>query len=205
MNSLRRPPTPHHRFAASSAYQGSARCLAHDRVESRASMALPGATPTRAHLRVDAGHYTVYHKRESRCRTSLPQRAPRRRLSGADARALSIGRGGEGGPHLQARRRLGAHASVRGGGGGAHPSPANVTVEGMGAPSLLRPDSVFARDSRPSPRRPATPAKRGESGSRLGEASGGARAGRAGGPARFPLSGFGASRAARSGSTRPRA
>ncbi len=38
----------------------------------------------------------------------------------------------------------------------------------------------------PSPRRPATPAKRGDSGSRLGEASGGAKAGRRGGPAEEP-------------------
>ena len=40
-----------------------------------------------------------------------------------------------------------------------------------------------------SPRRPATPAKRGESGSRHGEASGGARVGRAGGPAAKRASG----------------
>ncbi|MCH9051827.1 MAG: hypothetical protein IIA72_12200 [Proteobacteria bacterium] len=40
----------------------------------------------------------------------------------------------------------------------------------------------------PSPRRPATPAKRGESGSRLGEASGGARVGRAGGPVSCAIS-----------------
>ena len=38
----------------------------------------------------------------------------------------------------------------------------------------------------PSPRRPATPAKRGDSDSRLGEASGGAKAGRRGGPAEEP-------------------
>ena len=40
--------------------------------------------------------------------------------------------------------------------------------------------------SRTEGRRPATPAKRGESGSRLGEASGGARAGRRGGSAEEP-------------------
>ncbi len=71
---------------------------------------------------------------------SMPAMPPRRsrcgsttqRRGGAGAEALSIGRCGEGGPYIQVRRRLGAHAPARGGGGAVDPSPANVTVEGVG-------------------------------------------------------------------------